>query len=143
MALWRDQTEVPHKHKVARPTDNPKSAEQVALEGKRKNGRWERGSVIGTSQLSDGAAWIDAMHKAGLVLDYAPELADQVIGGEATLNEAATAAEQKRTEADRRAEARRQPKERKGFKMRASSQRSDEYSTNRPIRVSRVARWHR
>ena len=42
------------------------------------------------------------MKQAGLVLDYAPELADQVIGGEVTLNEAATAAEQKRTEADRR-----------------------------------------
>lgn len=29
------------------------------------------------------------MHKAGLVLDHAPELADQVIGGEVALNEAA------------------------------------------------------
>ena len=28
------------------------------------------------------------MKQAGLVLDYAPELADQVIGGEVTLNEA-------------------------------------------------------
>lgn len=79
MALWCDQTEVPHKHKVARPTDNPKSAEQLALEGKRKNGRWERGSINRTSGLSSPRAWADAMRLAGLVLDYAPELADQVI----------------------------------------------------------------
>lgn len=67
-------------------------AEQLAAEGKRKNGRWQRGSVSQTSDLSsDRDAWRVAMVSAGLVLDHAPDLSGQVISGELTLNEAAAA----------------------------------------------------
>lgn len=67
-----------HRRNVATGQKAMAVAEQLALEGKRKNGRWERGSITQTSGLS-GDAWTEAMCLAGLVLDYAPELADQVI----------------------------------------------------------------
>lgn len=70
---------------------------------KRKNGRWARGSVVGDSQVSK-AGWIDAMADAGLVIDWRPDLTDQVIAGEVTLNAAAEQAEAAR-DAQARAEA--------------------------------------
>ncbi len=51
--------------------------------GRRKDGRWKRGSVIQKSVLrDDGRHWIEAMRLAGIVIDYAPHLADQVIGAD-------------------------------------------------------------
>lgn len=74
-------------------------AEQLATQGKRKDGRWQRGSVItDIRNNSDKRTWIDAMRLAGIVIDHAPNLADQVIGGQITLNDAATQAETIRDE---------------------------------------------
>lgn len=78
-------------------------ADLLASEGKRKNGRWVKGSIVGSSQGSS-AAWVDAMARAGLVIDFRPDLTDSVISGETTLNDAATHAEAARDE-QRRQEA--------------------------------------
>lgn len=86
-------------------------AEQLAAQGKRKNGRWQRGSVSATNVADDRDAWRKHMERAGLVLDYAPELTDQVIAGTITLNEAATMAEQLRDTELRKREAERQRKD--------------------------------
>lgn len=69
-------------------------AEQLAAQGKRKNGRWSRGSVTSATNVADNErAWRAAMERAGLILDHAPNLADQVVVGSITLNDAATQAE--------------------------------------------------
>ena len=66
-------------------------ADDLAAQGKRKNGRWARGSVNEESRLS--ADWAKAMQLAGLVIDWCPELVDPVIHGDIPLNGAATQAE--------------------------------------------------
>jgi hypothetical protein len=63
--------------------------------GRRENGRWKRGSVaIGES--SNSSAWRKQMDQAGQILDYAPELADDVVSGSIALDAAFRQAEQKR-----------------------------------------------
>ena len=61
-------------------------------DGRRKDGRWKRGSVaiLGT-QNSDGN-WRFLLSQAGVVLDFAPDLADRVRSAELTLDTAFTAA---------------------------------------------------
>lgn len=44
-------------------------ADDLAAQGKRKNGRWERGSITQESGLS-GVAWTEAMRLAGLIIDH-------------------------------------------------------------------------
>lgn len=74
--------------------------------GRRKNGRWARGSVaIPDVGNSEKKAWQNAMHVAGLVIDHAPDLALKVKAGAITLNEAATEAEAARDEQRARADA--------------------------------------
>ena len=69
-------------------------AEALAAKGRRKDGRWKRGSIaIGNTSNSEAEVWRKAMATAGIVIDYAPHLADQVIGGTITLNDAATQSE--------------------------------------------------
>lgn len=47
--------------------------------GRRDNGRWKRDSVqTGNGQLST-SAWIKAVKHAGVVLDFLPDLAGQVV----------------------------------------------------------------
>jgi len=83
-------------------------ADDLAADGKRNNGRWARGSVSQDSDLS-GDAWRVAMAAAGLVIDWRPDLTDQVIAGDITLNAAAEQAEAARnTQARAEAEERRQ-----------------------------------
>ena len=49
----------------------------LEADGRRKDGRWKRGSVaIGESPNS--ATWQDALKRAGIVLDFAPDLAARV-----------------------------------------------------------------
>lgn len=84
-------------------------ADDLAAQGKRKNGRWARGSISQTSDLS-GDAWRVAMVQAGLVIDWRPDLTDDVIAGSVTLNAAAEQAEaardvQARAEAEERRQA--------------------------------------
>jgi len=73
--------------------------------GKRTNGRWARGSVVQGSALSDERAWQVAMSQAGLVIDWRPDLTDQVIAGDITLNAAAEQAEAQDARRDWRFEA--------------------------------------
>jgi ParB-like chromosome segregation protein Spo0J len=101
-------------------------AEQLAAEGKRKNGRWARGSIVGNPQVSK-SGWVDAMATAGLVLDWTPELASEVIAGQITLNEAATEAETERDTELREREAERLRKE-----------QIKDLNTNRPDLAKRV-----
>lgn len=55
-------------------------------DGKRKNGRWERGSINQDLDLSRG--WKMALSQAGLVLDLLPDLAWQVVDGTVALDDA-------------------------------------------------------
>ena len=69
-------------------------AASVALvlnaEGKRKNYRWERGSVPdagdGDTSRSSSNAWPKAMAEAGTVLDHLPELLPEVAAGRISPN---------------------------------------------------------
>lgn len=45
-------------------------ARNLARQGKRRNGRWERGTVD-NQQLLNSGAWYELMKKAGLVIDVA------------------------------------------------------------------------
>lgn len=77
-------------------------ADDLAAQGKRRNGRWARGSINEESRLS--ADWAKAMQLAGLVIDHRPDLVNRVIAGDITLNAAAEEAEAAR-DAKARAEA--------------------------------------
>ena len=53
-------------------------ASNLARQGKRRNGRWERGAIFQDSGISDGSknsAHYEAMNKAGLVIDVAARAA--------------------------------------------------------------------
>lgn len=58
--------------------------------GRRKNGRWQRGSVPepphNPGTLDTG--WAEQMRQVGLVLDYLPGLADDVLTGSLALDAA-------------------------------------------------------
>lgn len=61
----------------------------LAADGRRGDGRWRRGSVVNPeSGINDGKAWQNALNNAGIVLDHAPELAQQVVDGELALDAA-------------------------------------------------------
>lgn len=67
-------------------------AEQLAADGKRKNGRWRRGEINDHGHLLDGESdlsWAQAMARAGLVLDHTPDLIDAIISGDIALRDAA------------------------------------------------------
>lgn len=64
-------------------------------DGRRDGGRWKRGSVVQDSEL--GRAWQVSLVNAGIVLDFAPDLAPPVVAGTATLNDAYTQANTIRT----------------------------------------------
>lgn len=75
----------------------------LEADGRRKDGRWRRGSVIQISGLAEEreSAWQESLRCAGIVLDYARDLAADVVAGAVTLNDAFTQAEQIRTSAER------------------------------------------
>lgn len=61
----------------------------LATNGKRSNGRWQRGSVPADTRDSTSTAWADSMAKAGVVIDHAPsDEAAQVVLDELTLDAA-------------------------------------------------------
>ncbi len=74
----------------------------AAADGRRENGRWEYGSLSqsGESAVSD---WPRRLREAGIVLDYAPDLAEQVRDGDLTLHAAYTQADENRRSARGRA----------------------------------------
>lgn len=56
--------------------------------GQRENGRWKRDSVQGANGDSSTSGWIKALRNAGVVMDYAYELAEQVVAGDVALDAA-------------------------------------------------------
>lgn len=58
----------------------------LAADGRRENGRWKRDTLNQISDLSDG--YRVALNNAGIILDFAPDLAEQVITGEVALDAA-------------------------------------------------------
>src|SRR5690606_28971309 len=63
------------------------------------NGRWKRGSVPdpGDNQISlNIGAWREAMVRAGIILDWLPQLADEVLSGTLALDAAYTRAKEER-----------------------------------------------
>lgn len=94
-------------------------------DGKRKNGRWVRGSVNGESAIT---GWAHRMKEAGLVIDFLPELAWDVVNGETTLDKAVNKA---RAERDRREQERRDEEAAKKQAMEAESYATDKF-TNDP-----------
>ncbi|MGI8614443.1 MAG: hypothetical protein ACR2KL_10950 [Nocardioidaceae bacterium] len=78
----------------------------LAADGRRKDGRWRRGSVAISESGNSESQWSQRLAEAGIVLDYAPDLAEQVVAGTLTLHAAYTQADANRrsTEADQIAE---------------------------------------
>lgn len=74
----------------------------LEADGRRKDGRWRRGSVLGEDAITESRNnWKDLLRQAGVVLDYKPDLAADVVSGAVTLNDAFTQADQIRTSAER------------------------------------------
>lgn len=79
-------------------------ADAVVLQkdGRRVEGRWTRGSVVNPEianpefGISESKTWQNEMSRAGIILDYTPELADDVIQGRMKLDKAFGMAEEKR-----------------------------------------------
>lgn len=81
-------------------------------QGKRKAGQWKRGSVPEAPDIQGSlntGAWREAMKCAGTVLDWLPDLADDVLSGDLALDAAYQKAknERDRREADEVAEVQR------------------------------------
>jgi len=55
-------------------------------DGRRKNGRWKRDSVANQEFLNTD--WRNKVTQAGIVLDHAPDLAEQVVNGALALDAA-------------------------------------------------------
>ncbi|QRY43127.1 ParB N-terminal domain-containing protein [Mycolicibacterium boenickei] len=72
----------------------------LEADGRRENGRWRRGSVdVGNTESRN--TWQDALRQCGIVLDFKPDLALEVVSGALTLNDAFTQADAIRTSAER------------------------------------------
>jgi hypothetical protein len=71
--------------------------------GARSNGRFQRGSVPDDTS-SSRSSWVQAVWRAGLVLDHAPELADAVLRGDMALDGAHKQADERRDRTVRIAE---------------------------------------
>lgn len=96
-----------HRRNVSTGQKAMAVAEQLAAEGKRVNGRWKRATVIDNRQVPEGesaTSWVQAMARAGLVIDHLPGLTDQIISGEVALSDAADRAAKKRDEIKEAAE---------------------------------------
>ena len=75
----------------------------LEADGRRKDGRWRRGSVVNPDiGINDGKTWQNLLNQAGVILDFKPDLAADVVAGAVTLNDAFTQAEQIRTSAERK-----------------------------------------
>lgn len=72
----------------------------LAADGRREDGRWKRGSVLGADVTESRNTWKDAVRQAGLVLDWAADVADQVAAGTMPLDRAYDLAKQRRDAVD-------------------------------------------
>ena len=62
---------------------------------------WKRGSVDISTDRNNDSGWRQALHRAGLVLDYKPDLADHIISGSLDLAAAFQQADSIRQSAER------------------------------------------
>lgn len=72
----------------------------LAADGRREGGRWKRGSLDIGPESDNATALTRALQRAGIVLDWAPDLADQVVAGTFDLKNAYEIAKQKRDAVD-------------------------------------------
>ena len=98
----------------------------LEADGRRGNGRWKRGSIILDSQNNETSNWNYVLAQAGIVLDFKPDLAEQVVNGSITLNDAFTQAETIRTSAERDKIMRREKAKREKAEAEAEAQRNAE-----------------
>jgi len=78
----------------------------LAQAGRRKDGRWMRGSVPEQpdSGRSSSSGWVKAISEAGLVLDHCPELLPKVAAGSEALDSAVNKAQGIKRDKDQRKE---------------------------------------
>lgn len=115
------------------------SALVLADDGRRENGRWRRGSVQVGNDESVNSGWSQRLKEAGIVLDFAPDLASRV-AGELTLNAAFGQADEARrsAEADKLAEKARRRQEAEEAKRLAER---DAQLTEKPITALSLSRF--
>lgn len=100
----------------------------LAEDGRRNNGRWKRGSVdIGESPNS--STWQDALKRAGVILDFAPELAADVVAGDLTLNAAYQKADEIRRSEEAEELAEKARKKQEAERARIEAEREAQYLT--------------
>src|SRR5690625_1027817 len=58
----------------------------LADDGRRNNGRWKRGAVDITESGNNSSQWRQRLTESGVVIDFAPDLADQVVSGDIALD---------------------------------------------------------
>lgn len=72
-------------------------AVELADKGMRQNGRWKRGSIPeAPDSMGSHNTWLQAVSNAGVILDWLPHLADDVLAGSLALDSAFTQAKDKR-----------------------------------------------
>jgi hypothetical protein len=99
----------------------------LEADGRRENGRWRRGSVdILGSQNTEQSNWRFTLAQCGVVLDFKRDLAEQVVSGAITLNDAFTQAEAIRTSAERDKIMAREKAKREKAEAEAEAQRNAE-----------------
>lgn len=54
----------------------------LAEDGRRGDGRWKRGSLAAGNQEPLNTDWANKITQCGVILDFAPELADEVVAGD-------------------------------------------------------------
>lgn len=64
------------------------SALVLADDGRRENGRWQYGALSQLSESGQSSDFRKRVNESGIILDFAPELAPEVVSGETTLNAA-------------------------------------------------------
>lgn len=77
------------------------TAQMLVADGKRKDGRWLRGSVTGGDNVKSTLsprAWQQAMRQAGTIMDQRPDLAPMVVDGTLAISNAHAMARQKELE---------------------------------------------
>lgn len=128
-AFVRSRNERRHQSTGSRAMSTALSLEH---DGKRKNGRWARGSIHGDNTESrvsaSGRTWTDAMRQSGLVLDLLPDLAWQVVDGAIALDDAYR---QARDEHHKREKARQEAEEDRKNALEAEARAADKF-TNDP-----------
>lgn len=72
----------------------------LEADGRRSNGRWKYGALSDSWNSTNSNTWGVALRMAGTVLDWAPELAEQVIAGQLRLDIAYDEAKKKRDDVD-------------------------------------------